>query len=144
MTDDRQSKSDIHKKLMAAPPDQIDGVGNLVNVSGDGMDCLIRSLLVASGRGAYANGDPDNLVELLRNHLIAQRVAMHGSMLDLAGAAGAVLISEMVRRGIFNADRGLNLYRRNAVTGEIEPLPILGGNNALAIWLSGEHFRAIV
>lgn len=116
------------------------------DVSGIGMDCLIRALLVASGCrncDAYTRSDPDGLVAGLRQRLVHQGFAEPGMMLDLAGAAGAVLISLLIHDRRLDPGRGLVLYRRHQVTGEITPLTILDGGNPICLWLSNQHFQAI-
>jgi hypothetical protein len=128
--------------LFAGVPDEIDG-RQVRNVDSEGLNCLIRALLVAAGGDAYAFGDPGGLVGELRQHLVDQGFADQGTMLDLAGAAGAMLISLLVHRHVLGAERGLIVYRRSFVTGEIEPLTVLDGDNPIRIWLSSEHFRAV-
>ena len=100
------------------------------------MNCLIRSLLVASGRGA-----DDSVVSALRTYLLSQGVADQADMLDLAGEAGAVLISYMQAQGLLAANRGLVVYTPDNWN---QPLAILGGANPIRLWLSDNHFRAIV
>jgi hypothetical protein len=139
------TKADI-LKLHAIVPAHV-GPNNapVHNVSGDGMNCLIRSLLVAASANndAYANGDPNNVVAETRHLLATYGFADGGEMLDLAGAAGAIVISRLVARGLIAEGRGITLYRRDANTGQIVSLPILGGGNPVLLWLSGNHFRAV-
>jgi hypothetical protein len=123
-------------KLSAVVPDRIHGAGRIHNVSGEGMNCLISSLLVASGRRAE-----DSVVSALRTYLLSQGVADQADMLDLAGVAGAVLISFMQYRGLLAANRGLVVYTPDNLN---QPLVILGGENPIRLWLSDNHFRAIV
>jgi hypothetical protein len=116
-------------------PDGIAGVGRIENVSGEGMDCLIRSLLVAVGRP-----DDDATVNILRTYLISQGVAEEGNMLELAGMAGAVLLSYMQAQGLLG-DRGLEVY----TPGHLDPpIPVIDGGDPIRLWLSGNHFRAII
>jgi hypothetical protein len=97
---------------------------------------LIRSLLVASGRGAE-----DSVVSALRTYLLSQGVADQADMLDLAGVAGAVLISFMQYQELLAANRGLVVYTPDNLN---QPLVILVGENPIRLWLSDDHFRAIV
>ena len=64
-------------------------------------------------------------------------------MLDLAGAAGAVLLSEMARRRLLNDQYGLRVYMYND-NGDIIYRDIINGNPRYNLWLSDQHFRAIV
>lgn len=117
-------------------PEFIRGVGRIQNVSGDGMNCLIRSLLLAYGRPA-----PDSVVEILRAYLHGQGVAEQADMLELAGEAGAVLISYMVAQRLVDGNRGLVVYTPQH---PVHPIVVLGGANPIALWLSDNHFRAII
>jgi hypothetical protein len=123
-------------KLPVVVPELLHGAGRIHNVSGEGMNCLIRSLLVASGRGA-----DDSVVSALRTYLLSQGVADQADMLDLAGEAGAVLISYMQAQGLLAANRGLVVYTPANLN---PPIAILGGANPIRLWLSDNHFRAIV
>jgi hypothetical protein len=116
-------------------PDEIAGVGTIENVSGEGMDCLIRALLVAVGRR-----DDDATVNILRTYLVSQGVVEEGDMLELAGMAGAVLLSYMQAQGLWG-DRGLEVY----TPGHLDPpIPVINGGDPIRLWLSSNHFRAII
>jgi hypothetical protein len=123
-------------KLPADVPQRIHGAGRIQDVSGEGMNCLIRSLLVASGREAE-----DSVVSALRTYLLSQGVADQADMLDLAGDAGAVLISFMQAQGHLEANRGLVVYTPATPN---QPIRILDGANPICLWLSDNHFCAIV
>jgi hypothetical protein len=123
-------------KLPADVPQRIHGAGRIQDVSGEGMNCLIRSLLVASGREAE-----DSVVSALRKYPLSQGVADQADMLDLAGDAGAVLISFMQVQGHLEANRGLVVYTPATPN---QPLRILDGANPICLWLSDNHFCAIV
>lgn len=119
-----------------AVPDRLVGVGRIQDVSGDGMNCLIRALLVASGRRA-----DDSVVGILREYLRSQGVAVHADMLDLAADAGAVLLSYMQAQGLIAADRGLVVH---TPANRDPPIAVLDGANPIHLWLSDDHFRAVV
>jgi hypothetical protein len=118
---------------------RIDGVGTLHNVSGDGMNCLIRALLRSAGHRIVS----DALVRALRRHLQQQGVAEAGNMLNLAGAAGVVLVQEMERRHLLNPNSGLRVYADDSAGGHVMHT-IKPGPNPVNIWLSANHFQAIV
>jgi hypothetical protein len=117
--------------------DRIEGVGRLVNVSGENMDCLIRALLVASGQR-----DSFMTVRGLRDHLVSQGVAVHGRMLDLADAAGAILISELHRLGLLNQNVGIRVYRPGSRAPHI--VQASSDGSWINLWLEGNHFQAIL
>lgn len=143
--DEKKSAGDTAAKRLTAlneVPSQIDGM-QVRDVSGSGMNCLIRAILVALGFDDDANADTFQRVQTYRDHLVAVGFAEAGQMLDLAGGAGAMLISLLVHHHILGAERGLVLYQRNAVTGQVYPLTIINGNDPIRLWLSNEHFRAV-
>lgn len=112
--------------------------GRLQDVSGDGMDCLIRAVLYA----ALGNID-ETTVGLIRAHLVGQHVAAEGRMLDLAGAAGAVMITFMVHNNILPANRGIVVHTPGLYGGVVSHT-VLAGFNPIRLWLADEHFQAIV
>lgn len=112
--------------------------GTLRDVSGNGMDCLIRAVLYA----ALGNVD-ETAVGLIRAELIRQHVAAEGRMLDLAGAAGAVMITFMVFNNILPANRGIVVYTPGPYGGVVSHT-VLAGVNPIRLWLADEHFQAIV
>ena len=102
------------------------------------MDCLIRALLLA------ATGQVDEVaVGILREHLLKQGVAHPEAMLDLARAAGGILISYMVHQNILHASQGIEVYVPDGYGGVAPPVTVLPGGNPIRLWLSDEHFRAI-
>lgn len=112
--------------------------GLLHDVSGSGMDCLIRSVLYA----ALGNID-ETTVGLIRAHLVGQHVAAEGSMLDLADAAGAVMITFMVLNNILPGNRGIVVYMPGPYGGVVSHT-VLAGVNPIRLWLADDHFQAIV
>lgn len=112
--------------------------GTLHDVSGSGMDCLIRAVLYA----ALGNID-ETTVGLIRAHLVGQHVAAEGTMLDLAGAAGAVMITFMVHNNILPANRGIVVYTPGLYGGVVSHT-VLAGGNPIRLWLADDHFQAIV
>jgi hypothetical protein len=128
-----------------AAEDQFAGVipasiagGAVQNVLGDGMDCLIRALLLS------ALGHVDEAaVGILRDHLVQQGVAHHGQMLDLARTAGSILVTYMVAQGILGAAQGIVVYVPDGRGGVAPQITVLGGANPIRLWLSDEHFRAV-
>jgi hypothetical protein len=104
----------------------------LHNVSGEGMNCLIRAVLY----GAVGNID-ETTVGLIRGHLMAQNVANDDNMLNLAGVAGAIMITYMVSQNILDGTRGIVVH---TPTGRHD---ILGGVNPIRLWLNGAHFQVI-
>jgi Domain of unknown function (DUF4157) len=115
------------------------------DVVGDGMNCLIRSLLVADRpeNDVFVNNDPGNVVLNARLQLIASGFAAAGEMLDLVDAAGAAAISYLVANNHIGRNRGLVLYHRDANSGDVVSMELLGGADPIRIWLSGNHFRAV-
>ncbi len=110
--------------------------GKLHNVSGKGMDCLIRAILLST----TGNVD-EQYVEQIRQYLIDQQVTQRGSMLDLVGDAGGILISFLINNKLLNANRGINVYcqsRRGIVCHKV-----LDGPNPINLWLYNSHFKAI-
>jgi hypothetical protein len=129
------------KKLRQRITKKLPGIGVLVNVSGDGMNCLIRALLVASG-----NKDDEVTVSILRDELDRAQVSHTGTMLNLASAAGAILVSYMEFAGFINANRRIVVYIP-AEDGTIIQHVVYQGKNEkdpIMLWLSDEHFQAIV
>lgn len=131
----------ISKKLSQRITRTLPGIGTVVNVSGDGMNCLIRALLVATG-----HKDDETTVTLLREEVVRANVSQTGSMLNLAGQAGAILISYMEFADIIKAKRSLLVYtpgegkklvKHTIYQGKDTKHPIL-------LWLSDEHFQAII
>jgi len=122
-------------KFIPPVPDMIEG-RRIHNVVGDNMDCLIRSMLYS----ALGNID-ESTVTICRNHLVEQGVTAPGKMLDLARAAGAMLVAFLEFQAILDAKRGIVVY----VPGDFGPVPIdiYPGPNPILLWLSEEHFRAI-
>ena len=125
------------KAVVLAAPAVIPHVGVVTNVIGDGMNCLIRALLFASGHAIV-----EDTVGLLRDHLVEQHVAVHDTMLNLAGTAGAILVTFMVLNGIIPATRGVRVYSYNEY-GVIIYHDVVPGMNPIKLWLSDDHFRAI-
>lgn len=117
--------------------DMVEGVGRLHNVSGENMDCLIRALLVASGQR-----DSLMIVRDLREHLVSQGVAVRGRMLDLADAAGAILISELHGRGLLDPNVGIRVYRPESRAPHI--VQASSNGSWINLWLEGNHFQAII
>jgi hypothetical protein len=115
-------------------------LGQLVNVSGVGMDCLIRALLAASAVPINVNIERE--VADLRSGLVRSGIAGEGEMLDVVDAAGAVLVSILVSRRWLQAQRGLVVYTPE--TGPDTPHIVLDGSNPVRLWLSGSHFQAII
>jgi hypothetical protein len=126
------------KKEAPAVPQAIDGVGRVRDVSGTGMDCLIRAILLT----ALGSID-ESVVAIVRRHLIDRGAARHGRMLDLANHEGAVLVSFLVLQGVLSAERGITVYTFNE-RDEVVPLQVVDGSDPITIWLSDEHFRAIL
>jgi hypothetical protein len=127
------------KKKRQPTPVPVSIAGRTVhNVAGDGMDCLIRAILY-SALGAI----DESHVTIIRNHLVTQGVAVHEQMLDLARAAGSILITFMVLQGILNQSQGIEVYVPDGNGGIAPPIVVLGGGNRIQLWLSNEHFRAI-
>ena len=135
-TEGSSSQPTKDKKKQDGVPAQIEGVGQVVNVSGRGMNCLIRALYRAIGQNIA-----DDQLLIIRNHLRQQNVAEQGAMLDVVGAAGAVLISYLVQQGVIAANRGILVYTPDHMDN---PHQIINGPNPISLWLSGNHFRAIV
>jgi Secreted Novel AID/APOBEC-like Deaminase 4 len=131
-------KKPVSVKRARVVPRDIEGVGTLHNVIGNNMDCLIRSLLIAAG-----HADGDVLVGELREFLVSRGVTGHGQMLNLVNTQGALLLSEMVRRHLINVNRGLRVYTFGN-DGAFTVHTIQGGPNPISIWLSDDHFQAIV
>ncbi len=107
--------------------------GRLRNVSGSGMNCLIRATLLA------ALGHVDEAsVTIIRDELIRRGVAQEGRMLDLADEAGAYMITFMVHNHILAGNRGIVVYYPGGHR------QVLAGVNPINLWLSREHFQAII
>jgi hypothetical protein len=104
-----------------------------VNVSGAGLNCLIRSFLVAAGNPAYARGDPGDLIVQLRAHIDELPGGMPGDMLDLAEVAGAFLIGQIAPL------RGVVVYRPGQ-----PPETVIDNPNPINLWLDRGHFQAII
>lgn len=129
------------KKLRKRITQTLPGIGVMVDVSGDGMNCLIRALLVASG-----NKDDEDTVSILRDELGRAKVSHSGTMLNLASTAGAILISYMEFAGFINASRRLVVYTPAEDGSLTQHIVYQGKNekNPIMLWLSDEHFQAIV
>jgi hypothetical protein len=109
--------------------------GRLVNVSGDGRNCLIRAVLLAAGVQAY-----EDYVEPIREHIVKQVGDVErGQMLDLALAEGAILLSYLQSQGLLSAKRALHVYFSTGAHTQVQD-----GVDPVNIYLSNEHFQAIV
>jgi hypothetical protein len=124
-----------YKKRVRAAPVRIEGVGRVVDVPGTGMNCLIRAIY----RALNVHID-DTQVGLIRFELQRQGVAHERDALDLADSAGAVLISFLVQQGLINANRGIEVYTPHSQNAHV----VVNGVQPIRLWLSGEHFQAIV
>jgi hypothetical protein len=126
---------ELETKGRRGAPARIEGVGRIVNVSGSGMNCLIRAIYRA------LNVDVDDAqVGIVRSELVRRSVTQEGRPLDLANAAGATLISFLVQQGLIAANRGIEVYS----PGLQHPHVIVNGVQPIRLWLSGGHFQAIV
>jgi hypothetical protein len=113
--------------------------GTRADVLGTGMNCLIRALLRALGvPGA------ETWVQPIRTHINQNAGALPGTMLELAGVAGAVLISFLVQQGALLADRGIDVYMPDEVHGGYQRVTVVAGHNPVRLYLEDEHFEAIV
>ena len=120
-------------------PEAIPSVGSLRNVSGSGMNCLIRAILTGAGIAF----DEAMVGVMPVAHLVANNAAGDMSMLDLAGLSGAVLISYLVAQGALAAQRGLVVFYY-ARPGVIGYRVVVEGANPINLWLSNEHFQLSV
>lgn len=112
--------------------------GTLVNVSGSGMNCLIRALLRALG---VAN--PESWVGTIRGHINSTAGTLPNRMLDLAGLAGAILVSYLVEQNVLPANRGIDVYVPDG-EGGYRRITVLDGQNPVRLYLADDHFQAIV
>ncbi len=124
-----------YKKRRRGAPVRIEGVGRVVDVPGTGMNCLIRAIY----RALNVHID-DAQVGVIRFELQRQGVAHEADALDLADSAGGVLISFLVQQGLINANRGIEVYTPHLQN----PHVVVNGVQPIRLWLSGEHFQAIV
>lgn len=118
-----------------ADPVEIEGVGQLVDVPGDGLNCLIAAILEA--------GDIDFDAEVIRQHLVQQHVAGFAHALDLAGVAGGVLLSFLAGQNPDLGQRGLVVHFWNIPGVLLGQRVVVEGPNPLHLWLSNGHFQAI-
>ena len=133
-----RKKVKLKKRPIPTPvPALIDGRA-VHDVAGDGMDCLIRAILYS----ALGNIDEAH-VTIIRDHLVRQGVAAHGQMLDLARAAGSILITFLIYQGILGATQGIKVYVPDGNGGIAPPIVVSDGPNKIRLWLSNEHFRSI-
>ena len=129
------------KKLRQRITRTLPGIGVIINVSGEEMNCLIRALLVAAG-----HKDDEVTVDLIRDELVRQKVSKTGTMLNLVSTAGAILISYLEFLKIIDADRAIVVYTPNESGAIIQHKVYAGkkGKDPIMLWLSDEHFQAIV
>jgi hypothetical protein len=129
------------KKLRRRVTRTLPGRGVVIDVSGDGMNCLIRALLVATG-----HKDDEETVGILRDELVRAQVSQTGTMLNLASTAGAILVSYMEFAGFIKADKTLVVYTPGPDENIVEHKIYRGKDekDPLMLWLSDEHFQAIV
>ncbi len=126
------------KKGRSGAPERIEGVGRIVDVPGRGMNCLIRAIYRA------LNIDVDDAqVSLVRWHLQEQRVAHGANPLDLVDAAGIVLIGFLRQQGVIAANRGIEVYTPHQPAAHVVAQGAMG-TQPIRLWLSGNHFQAIV
>jgi hypothetical protein len=118
-------------------PVEIPDVGALQDVGTRNNNCLIEAVLTAAGIEPTRER-----VDAIRNHLIQQHVAGFNNPLDLAGIAGAVLISYLVSLGLLTAHRGLVVHFW-AREGELGEITVLDGTGTIHLWLSHGHFQAV-
>jgi Secreted Novel AID/APOBEC-like Deaminase 4 len=131
------SSSSSSRSRSRSPVRRSSILGTLKNVDGSGMNCLIRAVLVA----ALGHASEDT-VGLIRDHLVAQGVADNGRMLDLAGAAGAFMITFMVHNHILSGGRGITVYYPGR-DGGVNHHIVIVGTNPIKLWLEDEHFQTI-
>lgn len=103
------------------------------NVSGEGMNCLIRAIFTAAGI-RY----DEIMVTIARHFLTNLNVADNDDMLDLLGVEGDSLIHFMQAQGVIPTGAGLTVHFPG------NSMQIVAGNPQLQIWFSGNHFQAIV
>ena len=127
------------KRKGGAPERRIVGVGRVVDVPGTGMNCLIRAIY----RALDIQVD-DAQVGLIRFHLQQQGVAGGANPLNLAGAAGAVLITFLVQQGVINAGRGIEVYTPDQLQNPYVVVNGAVGIQPIRLWLSAGHFQAIL
>jgi hypothetical protein len=127
------------KKRTGVAPERIPGVGRVVDVPGTGMNCLIRAIY----RAINIHID-DAQVGLIRFHLQQQGVAGAANPLNLAGAAGAVLVTFLVQQGVINANRGIEVYDAAHLQNPHVVVNGAVGTQPIRLWLSGGHFQAIL
>jgi len=116
-------------------PVAIDGIGRLVDVPGDGLNCLIAAILEA--------GDIPFDAEVIRQHLVSQHVAGYAHALDLAGIAGGVLLSFLAAQNPDLGQRGLVVHYWDVPGVLLGQRVVVDGPNPLHVWLSNGHFQAI-
>jgi hypothetical protein len=122
--------------LEEADPTEIEGVGVLVNVGSRDNNCLIEAILTAIGMF------DERLVEEVRAHLVEQRAAARGEMLDLAGLQGALILSYLQHRGLLPASRGVVVHFWTR--GVLGSASVQAGADRIHLWLSHNHFQAIL
>ena len=126
------------KKGRSQAPERIEGVGRVVDVAGTGMNCLIRAIY----RALNIHIDDDQ-VGLIRWHLQQQNVAAAANPLNLAGTAGAVLVTFLSGQGVIAANRGIEVYTPHQAAPHVVVQGAMG-TQPIRLWLSGGHFQAIV
>lgn len=120
----------------ASAPVEIEGVGRVVDVEGSmEQNCLIEAVLKVL--------DIDFDPRIIRDHLVTQHVANLNRPLDLAGVAGAVLLSFLVQQGALPAHRGLVVHFW-ARPGELGRRTVVDGGNPIHLWFGNGHFQAIL
>lgn len=130
------AKKPVRVELEPPAPRQIGGKP-VQNVSGDGMDCLIRALLTAVGA---------NLKHTFgaRDYLVKNNVVARNEMLELAGASGDMLIAYLRSQHLIDSDRGVRVHYFQG--GELVHQDVAGGGNPIEVFLSlrERHFYAVV
>lgn len=123
-------------------PDRIDGVGSIENVSGRGMDCMIRAVLLSAGNVSGPGFEPQ--VDRVRDFLVESGAVVRGEMLDATGPSGQLMMNALEHNGLLNGHSGLIVHYRHPATGALVQELAVAGAAPIHIWFSAAHFRAII
>lgn len=122
--------------LEPSAPKQIGGK-TVQNVSGDGMDCLIRALLTAVGADLKHTFGA-------RDYLVKNKVVAKNEMLELAGDSGDMLIAYLRSKQLIDSARGVRVHY--FLGGNLVHQDVAGGGNPIEVFLSlrEQHFYAVL
>ena len=120
----------------------------LIEVSGVGMNCMIRALLASAGHNMR---DPniEQLVDDARNVAIQEGVTTQGALLNIGDQSGQSIIRYLQRERVLDPQRGVSVQILDSQAQEVRGQEIVVGNDpdlpnySVFLDVQGIHFYGI-